>query len=90
MGEQEEAVHQIRAMRELVYDSETKLMYHVWDDVKEEYVNSDFWGIGMGLALMGMVTVSYTHLRGWHRNAGIDRGNFGLLLHQACGNGCLL
>ena len=60
MGEQEEAVHQIRAMRELVYDSETKLMYHVWDDVKEEDVNSDFWGIGMGLALMGMVkTVQY-------------------------------
>jgi unsaturated rhamnogalacturonyl hydrolase len=47
-------------MRELVYDPQTKLMYHVWDDVEERYVNPDFWGIGMGLALLGMVkTVAY-------------------------------
>lgn len=60
MGEYDEAVHQIKAMRDLVYDPETKLMYHVWDDVEEKYVNPDFWGIGMGLALMGMVkTVHY-------------------------------
>jgi unsaturated rhamnogalacturonyl hydrolase len=60
MGKFDEAVRQISAMRELVYDSNTKLMYHVWDDVEKRYVNDDFWGIGIGLALMGMVkTVQY-------------------------------
>lgn len=54
IGEQDEAVRQVRAMRELLKDEQTKLFYHVWDDEKQYYASDEFWGVGNGWALMGM------------------------------------
>lgn len=54
IGEQDEAVKQVRAMRELLRDEKTKLFYHVWDDEKQYYASDEFWGVGNGWALMGM------------------------------------
>lgn len=57
MGEYDEAVFQIRAMRELLYDAKTGLMKHSWDDTEQYFTSPELWGICNGLAMMGMAKV---------------------------------
>jgi unsaturated rhamnogalacturonyl hydrolase len=56
-GEPREAVRQIDGMRELLWDSESRLFSHIWDDGQKQFARKAFWGVGNGWAAAGMTRV---------------------------------
>jgi unsaturated rhamnogalacturonyl hydrolase len=56
-GRPEEAVKQVEGFRELLWNKETKLFSHIWDDAKNDFGRKDFWGVGNGWAAAGMTRV---------------------------------
>lgn len=56
-GYHQEAVKQIRGMRKVLFNSESKLYSHRWDTVKQIFINEKFWGVGNGWAAAGIARV---------------------------------
>jgi len=59
-GQHEEAVKQVEAYRELLWDSDKKLFSHMWDDDNDRFIRKDFWGVGNGWAAAGLIRVIRT------------------------------
>ncbi len=57
MGLYDEALAQIDGYRKRLWNSEKKLLSHIWDDAKHEFKRKDFWGGGNGWAAAGMARV---------------------------------
>lgn len=56
-GYPEEAVKQVEGFRALLFDPETKLYRHIWDDGKQAFGRKAFWGVGNGWTAAGMARV---------------------------------
>lgn len=56
-GYYDEAMKQIRGYWNVLFNKEKKLMSHMWDDAKKEFVREDFWGVGNGWAMAGVARV---------------------------------
>ncbi len=54
-GYYEEALVNFYGYYEALYDKESGLMSHMWDDEKKEYIRRAHWGSGNGWALAAMV-----------------------------------
>ena len=59
-GHHQEAVKQIKGMRQVLYNSTKKLYSHRWDAGKLVFINEKFWGVGNGWAAAGMTRVINT------------------------------
>lgn len=57
MGEIKEAYVQIKGMYNYLYDSESGLMYHIYDAGTKRFVRKKHWTSGNGWALLGMARV---------------------------------
>lgn len=58
LGMHKEALKQVLGYREKLYDSEKKLLYHIWDEDLKLYKRKLFWGVGIGWAISGMTRVA--------------------------------
>ena len=56
-GYPQEAVKQVLGYRNILWNPEMKLYYHVWDDDKHQFERKLFWGVGNGWAAAGMSRV---------------------------------
>jgi unsaturated rhamnogalacturonyl hydrolase len=56
-GRYDEAMHQIEGYRKLLFNSEKKLMAHIWDDGKRLFIDPNFWGGGNGWTAAGLACV---------------------------------
>jgi len=56
-GEPREAVRQIEGMRKLLWNEDTKLFHHIWDEKKKTLHRKALWGVGNGWAAAGMARV---------------------------------
>ena len=54
MGFYDEALKQIDGYRERLWNSEKKLLAHIWDDEKGAFKDGNFWGGGNGWAAAGL------------------------------------
>lgn len=54
-GRYEEALQNFYGYYEALYDKESGLMSHMWDDEKRTFIRKDHWGTGNGWALAAMV-----------------------------------
>ncbi|WP_206098875.1 glycoside hydrolase family 88 protein [Paenibacillus paeoniae] len=59
-GHVEEAVRQVEAYRELLWNAEKKLFSHMWDDDNERFIRNAYWGVGNGWAAAGLIRVIRT------------------------------
>jgi len=57
MGHFDEALMQIEGYRKLLFNPEKKLMAHIWDDGKQQFVDPGFWGGGNGWTAAGLALV---------------------------------
>jgi len=57
MGHYEEALLQIDGYRKRLWDSDKKLLAHIWDDGEKADNRKEFWGGGNGWAAAGLATV---------------------------------
>jgi len=57
MGHYNEALRQIEGYRKLLFNSDKKLMAHIWDDGKKQLVDPAFWGGGNGWTAAGLARV---------------------------------
>ena len=48
MGYYDEALAQIEGYRQRLWNPEKKLLAHIWDDEKRQFVDGNFWGGGNG------------------------------------------
>jgi unsaturated rhamnogalacturonyl hydrolase len=53
-GHPKEALRQIYGYRTALFDCQTGLFSHKWDDEKQAFVRKDFWGAGNGWAAAGL------------------------------------
>ena len=56
-GIPEEAVKQVVGYRNILFNPEKKLYYHMWNENKQEFARKLFWGVGNGWAATGMTRV---------------------------------
>jgi len=56
-GAPAEAVKQVEGIRRLLWDKETRLFSHIWDDGKKAFERQAHWGVGNGWAAAGMTRV---------------------------------
>lgn len=56
-GEYDEAMKQIAGVRAMLWDDDRKLLSHMWDCEKKEFVRRDFWGVGNGWTAAGLTRV---------------------------------
>ncbi len=56
-GYHQEAVKQIKGYISLLFNSEKKLLSHIWDESKNDFARRDCWGVGNGWALAGITRV---------------------------------
>ena len=54
-GYYEEAVKQVYGYWDKLYNPEKKLLSHMWNDEKEEFIRKDFWGVGNGWTMATLV-----------------------------------
>ena len=52
-----EAMQQIRGYTNLLYNAESRLFSHIWDESRNDFARKAFWGVGNGWALAGMTRV---------------------------------
>jgi len=57
MGHYDEAMKQIEGYRKLLFNSEKKLMAHIWDYGKRQFADPTFWGGGNGWTAAGLACV---------------------------------
>jgi len=57
MGFVDEALAQIEGYRQRLWNTEKKLLAHIWDDGKRQFRNGNFWGGGNGWAAAGLARV---------------------------------
>jgi rhamnogalacturonyl hydrolase YesR len=57
MGHYDEAILQIEGYRKLLFNPNKKLMAHIWDDGKHEFVDPSFWGGGNGWTAAGLACI---------------------------------
>ena len=57
MGHYDEALAQIDGFRQRLWNSEKKLLAHIWDDGKRQFKDGNFWGGGNGWAAAGLARV---------------------------------
>lgn len=57
VGHYDEALLQIEGYRKLLFNSEKKLMAHIWDDGKRQFADPAFWGGGNGWTAAGLACV---------------------------------
>jgi unsaturated rhamnogalacturonyl hydrolase len=53
-GQPEEALCQIYGYRTALFDPQSGLFSHIWDDEKQAFVRKDFWGVGNGWGVAGL------------------------------------
>jgi len=53
-GHPKEALRQIYGYRTALFDPQTGLFSHKWDDDKQEFVRKEFWGVGNGWTAAGL------------------------------------
>ena len=51
------AVRQVEGYRSRLWNVESKLFSHIWDEGAQTFVRKDFWGVGNGWAAAGMTRV---------------------------------
>ena len=56
-GYYDESIKQINGYWKTLYNSDKKLMSHMWNDEKKILKRPDFWGVGNGWAIAGMARV---------------------------------
>ncbi|MBN2349577.1 MAG: glycoside hydrolase family 88 protein [Bacteroidales bacterium] len=56
-GEYKEAVKQIKGAFSCLWNKDKKLLSHMWDCDKKEFVRKDFWGVGNGWSAAGLTRV---------------------------------
>jgi unsaturated rhamnogalacturonyl hydrolase len=56
-GKYDEAIRQIDGARSCLWNSGKKLLSHMWDCEKGEFVRKDFWGVGNGWSAAGITRV---------------------------------
>jgi rhamnogalacturonyl hydrolase YesR len=56
-GKYDEAVKQIDGARSYLWNADKKLLSHMWDCEKNEFVRKDFWGVGNGWSAAGITRV---------------------------------
>jgi unsaturated rhamnogalacturonyl hydrolase len=56
-GHPQEAVKQVTGYRNILWNPEKKLFYHIWDEDKQNFERKLFWGVGNGWAAAGMARV---------------------------------
>jgi len=57
MGFYDEALRQIEGYKERLWNSERKLLAHIWDDGAKKFKDGNFWGGGNGWAAAGLARV---------------------------------
>lgn len=57
-GQYDEAIRQIRGFQKRLWNSQDKLLSHIWDEGKREFKHRDYWGVGNGWAAAGMTRVA--------------------------------
>lgn len=55
MGHYREAADLMKGLQSKLYDPESKLYYHMWDEDTQEHIRKLFWGIGNGWILTGLL-----------------------------------
>ncbi len=58
-GKYNEAVKQIEGARSYLWNPDKKLLSHMWDCEKGEFVRKDFWGVGNGWSAAGITRVIF-------------------------------
>lgn len=56
-GKYDEAIEQIDGARGCLWNSDKKLLSHMWDCEKQSFVRKDCWGVGNGWSAAGMTRV---------------------------------
>jgi len=56
-GHPDEAVRQIEAYREYLWNADDRLYSHRWDDENKRFIRRDYWGVGNGWAAAGITRV---------------------------------
>lgn len=56
-GFYEAAIAQLNGYRRILYNNDKHMFSHMWDDGSNRFIRKDFWGVGNGWALAGMVRV---------------------------------
>ena len=56
-GKFKEAVRQIEGIRAALWNSDKKLLSHMWDYEKKSFPGKDFWGVGNGWSAAGVTRV---------------------------------
>jgi rhamnogalacturonyl hydrolase YesR len=57
-GHYDEAVRQVKGIRNALWNPSKRLFAHMWDAEKETFVREAFWGVGNGWAAAGMTRVA--------------------------------
>jgi rhamnogalacturonyl hydrolase YesR len=84
MGFPDEALAQIEGYRQRLWNPETKLLAHIWDDGKRQYKDGNFWGGGNGWAAAGLARV----LRNLPSERSEDRRHLAVFAREIV-DGCL-
>jgi unsaturated rhamnogalacturonyl hydrolase len=84
MGHYDEALLQIEGYRKLLFNSDEKLMAHIWDDGKHQLTDPNFWGGGNGWTAAGLARV----IRSLPESRRSDRDRLAAFARQVI-DGCL-
>ena len=84
MGYYDEALAQIEGYRQRLWNSEKKLLAHIWDDEKQQFVDGNLWGGGNGWAAAGLARV----IRSLPRERSHDRERLAAFAREIV-DGCL-
>ncbi|MCX7984827.1 MAG: glycoside hydrolase family 88 protein [Bacteroidetes bacterium] len=57
VGKYEEAVRQILGIKKVLWNSDKKLLSHMWDCEKKQFARKDCWGVGNGWTAAGVTRV---------------------------------
>jgi unsaturated rhamnogalacturonyl hydrolase len=84
MGFYDRAIRQIEGYRKVLFNPQKKLMTHIWDDGKQQFVDPEFWGGGNGWTAAGLARV----IRSLPAERAKDREHVADFAHQVI-DGCL-
>jgi rhamnogalacturonyl hydrolase YesR len=85
MGFLDEALAQIEGYRQRLWNPEKKLLAHIWDDGKRQFIDGNLWGGGNGWAAAGLARV----LRSLPHERQEDRERLAAFAQEII-DGCLL